>query len=169
MAASATWYRVDRTVIYIYINNINGNKYIYKRIIMYKYIHISRRNFEAGSMEVWMLLRFTEDITTSSIRRTVFWSEFYRVLCSKAKCVLFIYFKAMPFIKHLGSVQLLHRDKKYNMEYNGVSNWRELCQPCLPSPLVGFVWDTISGVTMGLPFHCRDPLMHSYPAWKMPA
>jgi hypothetical protein len=31
------------------------------------------------------------------------------------------------------------------------------CQPCLPSILAGFVWDTISGMTMGLPFHYRDP------------
>jgi len=65
-----------------------------------------------------MILLFTDDVTAPSVRRTVFWSEFYTALCFKAKCVLFVYFNVMPFINHLGSIQLLHRDKAWNMEYN---------------------------------------------------
>jgi len=104
-----------------------------------------------------MFLLFKDDITASSARGTVFWSEFYTALRFKASCVLFNYFHVAPFINHFVSIQLLHAEKKYKMEYDWVSNWREVCQPYLPSTLTGFVWDTISAMTMGLSFHCRDP------------
>jgi hypothetical protein len=156
VVSSVTWHQVDRMVLYIYIY-IYMYIHSYILIIMCKCIYVWRRNFAVGGMRSWKPLLFTEDITLSSVSGVVFRREFYTALYFKANCVLFIYFHVMPFISHLGSIQLLHGDKNYNMEYNWVSNWRVVCQPCLSSTLVGFVWDMISGMTMGLPFHCTDP------------
>jgi hypothetical protein len=125
---------------------------------MCNYIHISRRICEVGGMKLLNAFTFYRRYHSIVSQRYRFWSQFYTALYFNANCVLFIYFRVMPFINHFCSIQLWYGDKKYNMEYNWVSNWREVCQSCLPSTLAGFVWDTICGMTMVLPFHCRDPV-----------
>jgi len=121
--ASATWYQVDCMIIYIlYILYIIYILYKVLYIYIYKYIIY----IKLAVWRSWTPILFTYDIIAPSVRGNVFWSEFYTALCFKANCELFIYFHIMSFINHLGSIQHLHGDKKYNMEYNGVSNWREV-------------------------------------------
>ena len=131
-------------------------KYIYIYIYMYIYIcHAGIVKLAVWKSECFHILQTISQHRLSDVLLSEV--NFIQLYVSKPNVYFLFTLKSCPFLNTSVLFSFLHRDKKCNMEYNGVSNWREVCRPCLPSPLAGFVWDTISGVATGLPLHCRDP------------